>query len=131
MIAGLLPLAILLASCGSADPVPDPRIEVLEQRLTEQTRRIDALEATRRQAVMSVGQAPAAGPVAGTSSAFILIGTGSLGEPGREYASQEECETARKGLSDSAARVEREAREHGAEFQPPMGMSCLPAVAKP
>lgn len=122
----LLPPAALLTACGSSQPPTDPRIAVLEQRLTEQTARIDALEAARTRAVVD-GDKPAA-PGVVPATAYVLVGGGSLSDAGRRYASQEECDAAKQAVLDSAPALGREAKAKGAVFVPPLGMSCLPTL---
>ncbi|WP_445191241.1 hypothetical protein ACT009_11625 [Sphingomonas sp. Tas61C01] len=121
----LLPIAALLTACGSSKPTPDPRVEVLEQRLAEQTHRIDALEAARQREVMDAANkaAPSAQPPA---NEFVLIGAGTLGQDGKRYPSEQECEAAKKTVAESAGRLEKEARAKGAAFVMPAAMSCLP-----
>lgn len=124
----LLPACLLVNGCGSTKPTPDPRIEVLEQRLAEQVLRIDALEAARKRALLDAA-ATATDPAV-QSTAYLLIGGGTLGEDGKRYASQAECEAAKKQVSDRAVELEAQARERGAAFVPPTAMSCLPALSE-
>jgi hypothetical protein len=124
--ARLLPIAAVLAACGSEKPTPDPRIEVLEQRLAEQVRRIDSLEAARKRAVLDGPAVRSEIPPQPTS--YLLIGGGTLGDDGKRYASQSDCEAAKKSVTDNAAQLEKQARERGAAFIPPAAMSCLPAL---
>ncbi len=118
----LLPAAAMITSCGSAKPPADPRVEVLEQRLEEQTRRIDALEAAQQRAVLDAGRIAATAMAAPTS--FLLIGAGTLAMNDKRYSTEAECEAAKKAVADAAPRLEKEARERGAAFVPAGAMSC-------
>jgi hypothetical protein len=126
----LLPIAALLTACGSTKPTPDPRIEVLQQRLAEQTRRIDALEAARQRAVIDAANqaAPSAQPA---PMEFVLIGAGTLGMDGKRYPTEQECEAAKKNVAERTRDMEKEARKRGAAFMSPDGMSCLSTPTQP
>ena len=122
----LLLVSLSLTGCGSTKPTPDPRVEVLEQRLAEQVRRIDALEAARKRALLDASDTAASLVVQPTS--YLLIGGGTLAEDGKRYSSQAECEAAKKQVLDNAPELENQARERAATFVPPAAMSCLAAL---
>lgn len=126
--SALLLASLPLTGCGSTKPTPDPRIEVLEQRLAEQVRRIDALEAARKRALLDATNTAASSGVQLTS--YLLIGGGTLAEDGKRYATQAECDAAKKQVLDNAPELESQARERGAAFVPPAAMSCLPALSE-